>query len=433
MSNSLQMIDQGVLPWEAIPDLYSEQTGELISPIAGQILTTLSSQTISPLEKAHLKATLYWLQTYQPTNSSLDEIVKGYLDAFYHLAQVENWTIAYQIFSLRLPLLPDYIFYENLGIWGYYREQINMGEIIFSKINDEVNCLCLLEIGNAYCDLGEHQKALEYYQQLLDFATQINNLIAICQAYGGCAKVYNEGYKADLAIEYFQKQLELSQTLRIVSEEIIALVGLDFCYAKFDNGRKKLPILSPILTKINQVECKKTLAFIFGEIGAAFALSNNYTKAIDYLQQSLQYSCDIYSKKIVFRNLGFFGICQAMSVNTEEGIKTLKKALYFFQKRGDLFSEVGILNNLAVIHYYKLKNHEESVFYLKKALKVNEYLDHPVAKSYILAQLAFHYNCLNNHDLFSQCANQALAIAKQENSKSGASHFCNEHKYLVEK
>ena len=149
MNNPIQIIEQETLFARAIPSLTDEQVGQLISPITDQIKAKLSTKKLTVIEKAHLKATIHWLQNYQPLDSSLEEQIQGYLEACDHLCKIELWPVAYQIFSLRLPFLPDYIFYENLGIWGYYREQIEIGKKLIEKISTNVDFLCLFEMGNA--------------------------------------------------------------------------------------------------------------------------------------------------------------------------------------------------------------------------------------------------------------------------------------------
>ena len=71
-----------------------------------------------------------------------------------------------------------------------------------------------------------------------------------------------------------------------------------------------------------------------------------------------------------------------------------------------------------VIHYWKLNNQQKSIFYLEKSLKIAHFLEDNYAKSYILVHLSFHYNCIENHDLSSQYAEQALFFAKQTKIKS---------------
>jgi len=424
MNDQIQTIDQETLFGRAIPSLSDEQAGQLISPITEQIKAKLSTKKLTVTEKAHLKATIHWLQNHQLLDSSLEEQIQGYLEACDHLCKIELWPVAYQIFSLRLPFLPDYIFYENLGIWGYYREQIEIGKKLIEKISNDVDFLCLFEMGNAYCYLGQYETAFNYYYRLLCLATKQNNLIAICQAFRGLGGNYCQQGEIDLAIEYFQKQLKLSQKIQASSEEIQALLELSHCHDMSGNHKKSIFYLNQaVIFEFEKIDDLRVKTLVLLNIGSSFAMLKQYQKAIKYLEISLKFSRIIYSKPLELESLAGLGISQAMSINTgqrieiEKAIKNIYQALQFTEQVGDLFLEMAISNNLAVIYYWKLKDHQKSIFYLQKALKLSYFLNNPIAQCYILAHIAYHYSCLKNHTLSFQYVDQALDLAQEIHNK----------------
>lgn len=319
----------------------------------------------------------------------------------------------------QLPTFPNYSFYENLGIWGYYLEQIELGEKLINKISDEVDCLCLFEIGNAYYNLGQFKKSLNYYQKLLDLAIQINNQTAICQAYGGIGNIYLQQSKLKTAIKYFHQQSKLSRKMNLVTEECKALDALVHCYRLTGQRKKSLFFLNEVCLKVKQIDDPKTRAFINGAIGSAFGFLKDYRKATIYLQNSFQLSEKINFNRVKIKSLSSLGVYQVMSsIEPAEGIELMYQALEVARDRKNLYEEMAILNHLAVIYCWKLKNLEKSITFLEKALTISEYLEDYIVQAHIQVQLAFYHRCLKNERLASQYEDRAFESANKAESKA---------------
>ena len=80
-------------------------------------------------KRTHYRAISNWLTQYQPPSnaSNLDKI-KGYIEAFYHLCELEDWEKCWTIIYSRLNLINQEELHNQLGIWGYAQEQIKLYE-----------------------------------------------------------------------------------------------------------------------------------------------------------------------------------------------------------------------------------------------------------------------------------------------------------------
>jgi hypothetical protein len=87
-------------------------------------------------KRTQYRAVINWLTKYnpQPDASNLDK-VKGCLEAFYHLCEVEDWERANKILSLRLDTPTHEELHNQLDTWGYYRELFNLYNRILGKLN----------------------------------------------------------------------------------------------------------------------------------------------------------------------------------------------------------------------------------------------------------------------------------------------------------
>ncbi|HBK64188.1 MAG TPA: hypothetical protein DD000_11870, partial [Cyanobacteria bacterium UBA11166] len=132
------------------------QSGELMLTNLGIKMSSPSLDNISPWEFAHYMAVENWLTEYKPQpNANNLEKVRGFLEAFHHLCEVEAWETASKILFSQTNLPNTKELHKQLGTWGYYREQIELYSRILNKSNPELDCILLHGLGWGYCYLGK--------------------------------------------------------------------------------------------------------------------------------------------------------------------------------------------------------------------------------------------------------------------------------------
>ena len=115
-------ISPHILSVQAIPHLRLDSQGQLVQQIRDDL--TPAVQKLSLRHRAHLKAALYWLQSYQSDTASTNlDRVRGYLESCHHLVQLSAWQVAFELLHRQIvtngvtnPL------YKQLEIWGNYQE-----------------------------------------------------------------------------------------------------------------------------------------------------------------------------------------------------------------------------------------------------------------------------------------------------------------------
>ena len=88
---------------------------------------------------AEYKAARNWLKRYRPIDESNLAQVTGYLEAFYHLSQVEDWENARAIAFTKLPVSEDQELHKQLFVWGYYRQQQTVYKALLHQIDGVVD------------------------------------------------------------------------------------------------------------------------------------------------------------------------------------------------------------------------------------------------------------------------------------------------------
>ncbi|MGD1717726.1 tetratricopeptide repeat protein, partial [Dapis sp. BLCC M172] len=188
--------------------------GEVILPPAESVLEFLeldagALKLIKPLSKRlQYQAVVIWLTDYkcpQEVNDKL-EVVKGYLEAFYHLCEVGDWERAKKILDIKVLPVDEYLD-TQLRSWGYYEECIQLYGRLLGKLDKGWDGICLNRLGIAYSFLGEYHKAIEYFQQSLQIAREIGDLSTEGKALGNLGNVYDSLGEYHKAIEYHQQYL----------------------------------------------------------------------------------------------------------------------------------------------------------------------------------------------------------------------------------
>ncbi|MEI6332823.1 MAG: tetratricopeptide repeat protein [Pseudanabaena sp. ELA645] len=157
--------------------------------------------------------------------------VDRYLQAFHHLCEASELQKASKVLSF-CPISKE--LHEQLRIWGYYREQIELYQNLLGKVSPEQDLVCLNGLGRAFYNLSDFDKSWDYHQQQLQLARQVNNRQAEAQAILGLGEIQRIKQNCAEAISLFQQQLEIAREIGDQQQEGYAINSLG--YSLYDLG-----------------------------------------------------------------------------------------------------------------------------------------------------------------------------------------------------
>lgn len=146
----------------------------------------------------------------------------------------------------------------------------------------------LLDLGSNYIGIGEHQKALEVYQQALGAAQQIKiaklspNLQALAletefSALDGISQSYRNLGDYDKAADVAQQALKKAQSFRKPKLEEDALLNLAFLYSvNLDNPVKAIEVSQQALTIARKIKEPQLEANALARLSSAYNRQRNY-------------------------------------------------------------------------------------------------------------------------------------------------------------
>ena len=126
--------------------------------------------------RSHYRAAINWMMLHQSSADASNLVkVQGFLEAFHHFCEVEDWGRARLIFQLESPpLLPDTL-YRQLNVWGDYFSSIELCCQMLGKFDDEFDAIVLNAWGNSCNELARYEEAIVLYERALESAQRIGN------------------------------------------------------------------------------------------------------------------------------------------------------------------------------------------------------------------------------------------------------------------
>ena len=348
------------------------------------------------------------------------EKIDGYLHVFKDLCEASAWDKAAQVVSF-CPISIE--LHEQLRIWGYYRQQIELYQKLLGKVSAEQDLVCLYGLGRVFYNLSVFDKSLDYYQQQLKLARLVNNRQAEAQALGGLGEIESVKQNYSDAIAFFQQKLDIAREICDRKQEGYALnfLGYAFYMWGLDQGKqnyqqKGLNYLEESLEISRNLGNQEMESFCLGNISHVYLNRGQYDQLLICLLQQLDISektNDRLSKSVA---LEFLSECYVMLKQPDKALKYSEEALIVIREIGNKYGECITLNSMGVLYCYKLKRYQEALPCFEKALEVIQKLDITVNPAICAANI---FNChiyLKNKQQADFYLNMAKSLAAQSDS-----------------
>jgi tetratricopeptide (TPR) repeat protein len=403
-------------------------------------------------KRAHYRAVIQWLSNYEVSpNSQKIELLRGYIEASYHLREIDAWEQASIL--LQISLNNGTEFHEQLGIWGNYLEQIELYEPLIGKFSSELDSVCLNGLGDLYLEQGYYTKSIKYYENLLVTATTNNLLKEIkIKAFNGLGKAHLNLGNRDEAHDFYTKQLATSEEIRSNKGVCLAYLGFgDISTFGGDFAKATDRYLRAMQLAYALAE-KRLVRMAIAGLGGINTQLGLYDIAIAYHKQELELAIEDDDRKGEVRATGSLGNIHYFVSEYKEAISLHERSLQVALAIGDREGESIALGNLGIIHrslgnydkasiYHQqsltisreiqlrlqeantlldwgvtakeLTQNEDALEKFQESLSIFNEIDNPIGKAKVLKELAQFHMSLENLGLSKQLCEQALEIFRK--------------------
>jgi len=272
---------------------------------------------------------------------------------------------------------------QYLHIRGYWQEQKRVLSLALTAAqaieHRENEGKILGDLGGAYFNLSEFEKAIDYHQQALSISQEIGDRQREGNHLGNLGLVYSDLGEVEKAIDYHQQALSISQEIGDRQGEGAHLSNLGSAYFQLGELDKAIDYYQQSLVISQEIGDRQGEAIHLGNLGNVYFNLGELDKAIDYHQQALVISKEIGDRQGEARHLGNLGIACFNLGKQKKAIEYFQQALVINREIGNRQNEGTNLNSLGVA-YKKLNQAEIARDYFQQALEIFEAIHSPNAE-----------------------------------------------------
>ncbi|MEA2087633.1 MAG: adenylate/guanylate cyclase domain-containing protein, partial [Candidatus Caldatribacteriota bacterium] len=234
-------------------------------------------------------------------------------------------------------------------IGGRKEAEINLNKALkcCKKTGDEDNeSLILMGMGNLYGDMGQWDKAIEYFKNCLSITGRISNLKRKASVLKGIGLACL--FKGDTSIgySYLKESIDICKEIKALDVYAMALNNIGIYYDMLGKWEKAIEAYKESLSIAKKNNNIIIISNIMNNIGFAYSSLGESKQAIYYLRESVKIADkigDIYNKGINYIHLG------------EEYLEKdeYKEVKYYIFQAEKIFEELE--DKLGLADVYKIK------------------------------------------------------------------------------
>lgn len=381
------------------------------------LVQEFSYEDLKNKKEAHMLAVKYYLSLPLPENPTKKEDLQPIVEAHYHSCEAEEYDLA-------ASMVWEFNIHYLLDLWGKPRTLIEIYEKLLPKNhfkdkpilkNKKTHRFILASMGNAYSDLGEPRKAIEYYEQALIISKEIEDKQGEGEAIGNLGNEYSHLGELRKAIKYYEKSLKIARERRSRYGESAALGNLGTAYTNLREPRKAIEYYEKALKISIEIGDRRGEAITFGNIGTTYREIGEPRKAIEYYEQALKIDGEIGDKRDEERNLENMGLAFSLLGEHTKAVGYCEQALKIAREIEDRIGECEVLGNMGSIYYYRGK-FRQAVEYYKQSSEINRKIGDRYGQAVDLKNLGNAYSDLGEPRKAIEYYEQALEISIKLNN-----------------
>ena len=277
--------------------------------------------------------------------------------------------------------------------------------------------LTLLGLGRVYSDLGEFQKALEYYNQSLPLYRAVGNRSGEAITLNNIGKVYSDLGENQKALEYYNQSLPLYRAVGNRSGEAITLNNIGKVYSDLGENQKALEYYNQSLLLRRAVGDREQESTTLNNIGTVYSALGEQQKALEYYNQSLPLSRALGDREQESTTLNNIGKVYNDLGEKQKALEYYSQSLPLSRATGDRSGEATTLNNIGSV-YDDLGEKQKALEYYSQSLTLSRAVgDRSEART--LNNIGTVYSALGEQQKALEYYSQSLTLSRAVGDRSG--------------
>jgi CHAT domain-containing protein/Tfp pilus assembly protein PilF len=310
------------------------------------------------------------------------------------------------------------IVYRNLG---QYERAINFYEqrlVIAREIGDRRGEGDTLgNLGVAYWSLGQYERAIDFYEQSLAIAREFGNRQGEANALGNLGIAYLDLGQYERAINSYEQRLVIDREIDDRRGEGIALGNLGHAYWSLGQYERAIDFFEQSLAIAREIGDIAGEGATLNNLGGSYLELGQYARAVDFFEQSLAIARETGDRRREGGALGNLGNAYSNLGQYERAIEFYEQHMAVAREIGDRQGERIALNNLGTA-YWKLGDYHQAIDFFEQSLAIARETGDRRGEGGVLGNLGNTYADLGRYQQATQVYQQALAIAQAIGDRS---------------
>jgi CHAT domain-containing protein/tetratricopeptide (TPR) repeat protein len=295
---------------------------------------------------------------------------------------------------------------------------IALARLMYVELEDKSNeALTLLALGRIKDDLGEKQKALDYYNQALPLYRAVGDKSGEAVILSNIGSAYSALGEKQKALDHFNQALPLCRVVGNRSSEAATLNNIGSIYSDLGEKQKALDYYNRALPLYRAVGDKRGEAAILTGIGSAYSALGEKQEALDYFNQALPLRRAVKDRRGEAATFNNIGSVYSDLGEKQKALDYYNQALLLHRAAGDRSSEATTLNNIGSI-YSDLGEKQKALGYYNQALPLHRAVKDRRGEAIILSNIGSVYSALDEKQKALDYHNQALPLYRAVGDRS---------------
>jgi CHAT domain-containing protein/predicted negative regulator of RcsB-dependent stress response len=290
---------------------------------------------------------------------------------------------------------------------------------LYRNVGDKkLEAVTLLGIGRVYDELGQKQKALEFYDQSLPLSRQVGDKSGEAITLGSIGKIYDDLGQKQKALEFYNQSLPLSRQVGDKSGEAITLTNIGKVYSDLGEKQKALEFYNQSLPLSRQVGDKSLEAVTLSNIGLVYDNLGEKQKALEFYNQSLPLRRQVGDKSGEAITLNNIGKVYSDLGEKQKALEFYNQSLPLTRQVGDQSQEAVTLNNIGLV-YSDLGEKQKALEFYNQSLPLSRQVGNKSGEATTLNNIGLVYSDLGEKQKALEFYNQSLPLSRQVGDQSG--------------
>nr|VFJ54036.1 MAG: ATP-, maltotriose- and DNA-dependent transcriptional regulator MalT [Candidatus Kentron sp. FM]VFJ54394.1 MAG: ATP-, maltotriose- and DNA-dependent transcriptional regulator MalT [Candidatus Kentron sp. FM]VFK10860.1 MAG: ATP-, maltotriose- and DNA-dependent transcriptional regulator MalT [Candidatus Kentron sp. FM] len=309
--------------------------------------------------------------------------------------------------------------YRTLGNHKKALTYFNQSIKICREIGDQKNeGRALNNISLIYSAQADYDQAFIHLQQSLKISRDIGDRKEEGAALGNISQIYDAKGNYDKALVHLEQSLEIRREVGDHEGEGVTLNNISAIYRTRGNYDQALTHLQQSLAVVRDFGDRKQEGTTLNSISSIYQAQGNYEQALIYLTQSLEIHRDVGNRNGEGKVLGNISQVYKVRGDYDRALSYLSQSLEILREIGDRKGEGAALNNISQIHVAR-GDYDNALNYLDQSLKIRCEIGDRHGEGITLGNIWKIYYIRGNYDRALSYLNQSLKILREVDDRHG--------------